>query len=180
MVIDPKSGGLLSIKEAVKRGILSITGAPVVTGHHNGDAIETPMITSRKTRHSHQQFDEVIDSASPTNGTRNGHKNNSSKHVDIDARPRAKATARIKRDDLNSDLLHSNPEILADSAHLVTSVKTSSEEGRRRFRENGDVLEMTRSQFKETVHAPGERARVTAAGNYANVKLNTAETGKAK
>lgn len=62
MIIDPKGcGGLLSIKEAVKRGIVSITGAPVVTGHHNSETIETPTITSRKHRHfPPQKFDDVI------------------------------------------------------------------------------------------------------------------------
>lgn len=66
MVIDPKSGGcggLLSIKEAVKRGIVSVTGAPVVTGHHEAadGGIESAVITSRKLRHhnQHGHFDSV-------------------------------------------------------------------------------------------------------------------------
>ena len=63
MVIEPKGGGLLSIKEAVKRGVVGVTGAPVVTGHHeNGESIEQATITSRRSRHSAIQFDEVGES----------------------------------------------------------------------------------------------------------------------
>jgi len=76
MVIDPKGGSLLSIKEAVKRGILSVSGAPVVTGHHDSEKIETPVITSRKTRHSLLQFDEVNESL---NNNSNHHKTSKSK-----------------------------------------------------------------------------------------------------
>lgn len=78
MIIDPKGcGGLLSIKEAVKRGIVSVTGAPVVTGHHNSETIETPTITSRKHRHfPPQKFDDVIVEPStplPIIKSRSGH-----------------------------------------------------------------------------------------------------------
>ena len=152
MIIDPKGGNLLSVKEAVKRGILSITGAPVVTGHHGSETIETPKITSRKTRHSMQQFDDVSDP----------HTNSYAKFSA--SQPRVRHAIVRDSEFLGSEILQSNPALLRDP-NMITNIKTTTEEHRKKIRGN-EVLESLKGDSKETVIKPGEAPKVTSSSNY--------------
>ena len=163
MVIDPKGGGLLSIKEAVKRGILSITGAPVVTGHHNSEAIEAPKITSRKTRHSMQQFDDVSEP--------NGHERSSRVFSRVSKTngstgfsSRARKPIANDTEYLSSEILQRNPGLLSDQS-VITNIKVTNEEHRKKIKGN-DVIESLKTDYKETVIKPGESPKVTSSGTY--------------
>jgi len=160
MVIDPKGGGLLSIKEAVKRGILSVSGAPVVTGHHDSEKIETPVITSRKTRHSLLQFDEVNENGVPpkTNGTK------SNKSKPTSSTKKTKTPIVYDTEYLNSEFIRENPNIL-NNPTTITSIKTTNEEHRKKIK-GKDVTETIRADFKETVIKPGELPVVTSKANF--------------
>lgn len=163
MIIDPKGGGLLSIKEAVKRGIVSLTGAPVVTGHHeNNETIETATITSRKSRHSALQFDEVNEHVERQSHTkqRSHYKNK------IQPRTTKSAKTPIVYDNefLNSDYVRENPGIIND-LNTKTTIKTTTEEHRKRIT-GQDVTEKIKADFKETVLAPGEKPHVSSTALY--------------
>lgn len=206
MIIDPKGcGGLLSIKEAVKRGIVSITGAPVVTGHHNSETIEAPTITSRKHRHfPPQKFDDVVAEPPSTplpivksrssGGARRHHHHHHHHHQSSrsgsggDAsRLKSASSSRIGESSatgangLKSKSYTKTPIIYdaeflqsadllkeiggTDSADSVTTLKTTNEEHRKKI-SGQDVTERVKSNFKETVLAPGELPKVTATANY--------------
>lgn len=169
MIIDPKGGGLLSIKEAVKRGILCLTGAPVVTGHHeNNETIETATITSKKSRHLNIQFDEVND-----NGDRNfvksydtqkvRNRSTSRNHTSSDSRTK-KTPIVYDTEYLNSDYVRENPGVINDM-NTKTTIKTTTEEHRKRI-SGQDVTEKIKADFKETVLSPGERPHVQSTALY--------------
>ena len=153
MIIDPKGGSLLSVKEAVKRGILSITGAPVVTGHHGSETIETPVITSRKTRHSMQQFDDVSE-------------NGDSCRVKKSTAKQDRTRTPIARDTefLGSEILKNHPTLISNP-DVITSIKTTNEEHRKKIKGN-NVIESLKGDFKETVIKPGEMPKVTTSSTY--------------
>ncbi|CAF0712705.1 unnamed protein product [Brachionus calyciflorus] len=161
MVIDPKGhGGLLSIKEAVKRGILSITGAPLVTGHHNSETIETPMITSRKTRHIMHKFDDI----SEPRRAKTRSDNSTSSESNLKSKSVTKTPIVYDMEYLNSDLVNNNL-LTSGGASLVTNVKTTNEEHRKKI-SGSDVKETLRADYKETVIKPGEVPVVTSSANY--------------
>lgn len=164
MIIDPKGcGGLLSIKEAVKRGIVSVTGAPVVTGHHNSETIETPTITSRKTRHHlMQKFDDVIERNSLMD-SRVKRSHHSSKSSALKSQSLTKTPIVYDGEYLQSDLIkHAN---LPSDPSLITSIKTTNEEHRKKI--TGDsLIESVKADFKETVIEPGKLPKVTSSANY--------------
>ncbi len=167
MVIDPKGGGLLSIKEAVKRGILSITGAPVVTGHHeNNETIETATITSRKTRHSTLQFDEVNENSSNTSLRHSGAhtKARSSSSNNQNKNKTTKTPIIYDTEYLNSDYVRENPGVIND-LNTKTTIKTTTEEHRKKI-SGQDVIEKVKADFKETVFSPGELPHVKSTANY--------------
>ena len=166
MVIDPKGGSLLSIKEAVKRGIVAITGAPVVTGHHeNNETIETATITSRKTRHSHLQFDEVNEHGE-VNFSRNTTPRSSATRTTKPYESKTKSKTPIVYDTeyLNSDYVRENPGVLHDMK-TKTTIKTTTEEHRKRI-SGQDVIEKVKADFKETVINPGQLPHVKSTANY--------------
>lgn len=196
MIIDPKGcGGLLSIKEAVKRGIVSITGSPVVTGHHNSETIEAPTITSRKNRHLTQKFDDVSIHASNTlpimkqrhtKSSRHHHhhgnklKSASSSRMSSTATQSASSSNGLKSKSYTKTPIVYDAEFLQSDLlknadpNLVTSLKTTNEEHARKISGN-DVTEVNKSDFKETLLEPGQLPKVTASANYEKVtksKLN--------
>ncbi len=153
MIIDPKGGSLLSVKEAVKRGILCITGAPVVTGHHGSETIETPVITTRKTRHSMLQFDECNNGCGGVEDKYNLTKQ------------RVKIPIARDTEFFGSEILKNNPTLLSNDPNVITNIKTSNEEHRKRIRGN-NVIESLKGDFKETLIKPGEKPKVTSSSNY--------------
>ncbi|RNA44605.1 microtubule-actin cross-linking factor isoforms 1 2 3 5-like [Brachionus plicatilis] len=154
MVIDPKGcGGLLSIKEAVKRGILSITGAPLVTGHHNSETVEPPVITSRKSRHILHNFDE-INEPKAQHGHARRHKQKSEA---------TRTPIVYDAEYLSSDLIRDSGGLVDRSA--VTNVRLTNEEHRKRTSASG-VKETLKADFKETVIRPGQLPVVTSSANY--------------
>ena len=169
MIIDPKSGGcggLLSIKEAVKRGVVSVTGAPLVTGHHESEGgVESAVITSRKLRHTNQHghFDNVEN--------HHLHKHRHQHHSSETKRVSSKVKTRIEHDTeyLSSDLLHSIDASFVAAGGSVT-IKQANEEGRKRYTREGDVIQRVRGDFKETVLEAGRAAKVTSKGSYENVE----------
>lgn len=165
MVIDPKGGGLLSIKEAVKRGILSVTGAPVVTGHHDSEKVETPVITSRKTRHSLLQFDEVneVNEVNGSNSIKSKTTTQNSSTTKSPKKTKQKTPIVYDTEYMNSEFIRENPNILNDQS-TITSIKMTNEEHRKRIRGN-DVTETIKADFKETVIKPGELPVVTSKSN---------------
>lgn len=169
MVIDPKGcGGLLSIKEAVKRGILSITGAPLVTGHHNSETIEAPMITSRKTRHDMHKFDDIADSKSSRHHLHHHRskndllKSSSGSEIGLKSRSLTKTPIVYDSEYLSSDLLSSAS---TTDPNVVTNIKTTNEEHRKKI-SGRDVTETIKADFKETVIEPGQLPKVTSSANY--------------
>lgn len=191
MIIDPKGcGGLLSIREAVKRGIVSVTGAPVVTGHHNSETIETPTITSRKLRHNPpQRFDDSVSNHNHNTNTlpivksrssrpRHHHHHKQLKSASSSRLNGGGAGAGSSANGLKSKSYTKTPiiydaeflqsDLLKDAQTdptVTTTLKTSNEEHRKKISGN-DVTELTRSGFKETLIQPGEMPKVTASGNY--------------
>ncbi len=166
MVIDPKGGGLLSIKEACKRGILCVTGAPVVTGHHeNNEAIEAATITSRRSRHLNNQFDEVNEKGDTFFESsfikQRGHRTKSSAES---ARAKKKTPIVYDNEFLNSDYIRENPGVLTN-AKVKTTIKTTTEEHRKKI-SGQDVIEKVKADFKETVLVPGEKPHVQSTALY--------------
>jgi hypothetical protein len=179
MIIDPKGGSLLSIREAVKRGIIGIVGAPVVTGHHDSEAIEKPVITSRKHRHLLQPHDDDI------GNNRNGNLNSSfestitsrpikkeygqqEQHINMIS-PRTKTPIVYEIDDSTRTLVNETKNSLLSSSNndnVITKIKTSTEEHIKRIKEEGDVINKVKKNYKETVLQPGLPAQVTASSNY--------------
>jgi len=134
MIIDPKGGSLLSIKEAVKRGVVSINGAPVVTGHHDSEATEHARITSRKERHLLQPFDDVIETTSSTKTASRADRN-------IKARSTASPQVELPSyDDLSGlyaftrrrDSLNSQKKKSSDSVKLTETTTTSTSTTRKK------------------------------------------------
>lgn len=169
MIIDPKGGGLLSIKEAVKRGIVSVTGSPVVTGHHeNNETIEQATITSRRSRHSAIQFDEVNEHTDRQSFTKSrSHKMRSDRSKSSKAPVSLRTTPKpivYDNEFLSSDFIRENPGVMTDMK-TKTTIKTTTEEHTKRT--NGkDVTEKVKADFKETVLAPGERPHVSSTALY--------------
>ena len=178
MIIDPKGGSLLSIREAVKRGIINIVGAPVVTGHHDSETIEKPVITSRKHRHLLQPHDDDIDNGTQyqSEAVNNNLSSIKSKIIFdqsnlVTSSPRTKtaivydldpSTRTLVNEAKRYDSLLSNP----NNDVVITKIRTSSEEQRKRIKPEGDVINNIKKNFKETVLQPGLPAQVTASSNY--------------
>ena len=178
MVIDPNgSGGLLSIKEAVKRGILSITGAPLITGHHNSETVEPPVITSRKLRHTMHNFDDIS-----SNHSKHDQNKQDKKSFTIKQNEKSKPKTSIVYDCeyLNSDLIRQNPDWLVpgQDGSLVTNVKRTNEEHRRKLGADGAVRESLKADYKETVIRPGQVPVVTSSANYEKNFNNNLDTNQ--
>ncbi len=166
MVIDPKGGGLLSIKEACKRGIICVTGAPVVTGHHeNNETIETATITSRRSRHLNNQFDEVNEKGDnffeKSYIKQRSHKLKSSTES---GKTKKKTPIVYDNEFLNSDYIRENPGVI-NNPGVKTTIKTTTEEHRKRI-SGQNVIEKVKADFKETVLAPGEKPHVQSTALY--------------
>jgi hypothetical protein len=181
MIIDPKGGSLLNIREAVKRGIVTLVGSPVVTGHHDSETIEKPVITSRKNRHLLQPYDDDIDNNNGRTATAavgvetgklssktrvlydNNNKNNGSA-VMMNS-PRTKTQMVYDFDDSMTSTTSDNNKY--DSLlGRVTKITTHSEEHSKRIRDEGDVINKVKKNFKETVLQPGLPDKITASSNY--------------
>lgn len=179
MVIDPKGcGGLLSIKEAVKRGILSITGAPLVTGHHNSETIETPIITSRKSRHILHNFDDISEPK-----THRSHHHHYTRHHKQKSDEKSKSTSRTPiiydNEYLNSDLIRNNPSLISGDPSTITNVRLSNEEHRKKISNSG-VRETLKADYKETVIRPGQMPVVTSSANYEKELKNNFDNSSIK
>jgi hypothetical protein len=178
MIIDPKGcGGLLSIKEAVKRGIVSVAGAPVVTGHHNSETIEAPTITSRKLRHHPpQRFDDVTGSLPIVKSRNSRHHHHRDDKLKSSSSSRISANSQTNGSNLKSKSYSKTP-IIYDAEYLQSDLlkdvdptvkatyKTTNEEHRKKISGN-DVTELLKSDYKETLLEPGEKPKVTASANY--------------
>ena len=200
MIIDPKGcGGLLSIKEAVKRGIVSITGSPVVTGHHNSEAIETPQITSRKNRHLTQKFDDVsisncntlpiIKNRSNKSHRHQHHHHHNNHHHSNSSNDRLKSASSSRMNSLAQSQSSTNglksksfskTPIVYDAEFLQSDLLKNADpnspislkttnEEQRRKISGNDVTETNKSDFKETLLQPGQLPKVTASANYEKV-----------
>jgi len=167
------SSSLLSIKEAVKRGILSISGAPLVTGHHDSQTTETPVITTRKLRHTnpnqyedmhHHQSQSGVDEILSTSTS----SSQKSSNVIPTKKIRIKQKHHNNNDNNNENSNSMMYNINKNDQNVITTVKTSNEERRKKITQDNEVTERVKGDYREEVFVPGEKPKVTSQSNYQN------------
>jgi hypothetical protein len=85
-----------------------------------------------------------------------------------------KKPIKVDLEYLNTDLVKENPGILSSDPNVITRIKTTNEEHRKKI-SGTDLIEKFTGDFKETLLVPGEKPVLTAQSNYQNeykTKLN--------